>query len=579
MSLIDSCTLLFTRTQLDLHVAISQQRIHKQITTLIEENTLKNSRVKRGLAIATSIAALSTFATPAYAAAPTYMEAVASSATLTPIASAGDMIGSYLVPGIPDGLGVIKNGNTLRIITNHEWSATNAVAAGRTTAGGLVSGSFLSDMTYDIATQKVTKAVDLFKDVVWYDYTTGKYGNTPGAPAGAAVKDSYGTLNHSYLLNRFCSGSLSPAEAFYDKASGTGIKDALFFAGEEGSDESRGFATNLTTGQLVQLPALGLSAWENFIPAATTTKNTVIMGNEDGDAKDSQLWMYMGTKTKTGKWFEKAGLTNGKSYVLAATADAPVANDYEIRAKYGKNKPFAVTFAAVDIKANGKAQNVEANTKGIELARVEDGHFDPKKPNDFYFVTTQSDSEPTGLKVVGATTPNPATPTVSRDGGALWRLRFVDANKPFLGSTLELLLDGSEDIYMSKPDNITVDSLGNVLIQEDPGNNAHLARIVSYRISDGKVGTIARFKADYFTTGATGFITSDEESSGIVDVSAELRTSKTDKASYFMFVAQIHATPAKSRPDMDATDATLAKAIEGGQWYILKITNWTDVYK
>jgi hypothetical protein len=507
------------------------------------------------------------------------MEAVAPSATLTPIASAGDMIGSYLVPGIPDGLGVIKNGNTLRIITNHEWSATNAVAAGRTTAGGLVSGSFLSDMTYDIATQKVTKAVDLFKDVVWYDYATGKYGNTPGAPAGAPVKDTFGTLNHSYLLNRFCSGSLSPAGAFYDKASGTGIKDALFFAGEEGSDESRGFATNLTTGQLVQLPALGLSAWENFIPAPTTTKNTVVMGNEDGPAKDSQLWMYMGTKTKTGTWFEKAGLTNGKSYVLAAAAGAPVANDYEIREKYGKNKPFAVTFAAIDIKANGKAQNIEANAKGIELARVEDGHFDPNKPNDFYFVTTQSDSEPSGKAVVGATTPNPATPTVSRDGGALWRLRFVDANKPFLGSTLELLLDGSEDIYMSKPDNITVDSLGNVLIQEDPGNNAHLARIVSYRISDGKVGTIARFKADYFTTGATGFITSDEESSGIVEVSNELRTSKTDKASYYMFVAQIHATPAKARPDMDATDATLAKAVEGGQWYILKITNWADVYK
>ena len=155
----------------------------------------------------------------------------------------------------------------------------------------------------------------------------------------------------------------------------------------------------------------------------------------------------------------------------------------------------------------------------------------------------------------------------------------MDANKPFLGSTLELLLDGSENIYMSKPDNITVDSLGNVLIQEDPGKNAHLARIVSYRISDGKVGTIAQFKADHFTESGTAFITSDEESSGIVEVSNELRTSKTDKASYYMFVAQIHATPAKSRPDMDATDATLAKAIEGGQWYILKIANWTDVYK
>lgn len=528
--------------------------------------------------LTTSVAFLAISSVPAHAAAPTYLEAVAPSATLTPIVSAGDVVGSYLIPGIPDGLGVIKNGNSLRIITNHEWSATNAVAAGRTTAGGQVSGSFLSDMTYDIASGKVTKAVDLFRDVVWYNYATGTYGNTPGAPAGAAVKDAYGTLNHSYLLNRFCSGSLADAGSFFDKATGTGIKDALFFAGEEGSDESRGFATNLTTGQLVQLPALGLSAWENFIPAPTTNKNTILMGNEDGDAKDSQLWMYMGAKTKTGTWFEKAGLTNGKSYVLAATADAPVANDYEIRTKYGKNKPFAVTFASIDTKANGKAQNAEANAKGIEMARVEDGHFDPNKPNDFYFVTTQSDSDPVN-KVIGATTPNPATPTVSRDGGALWRLSFKDVNKPFLGSTLELLLDGSEDIYMSKPDNITVDVNGNVLIQEDPGNNAHLARIVSYRISDGKVGTIARFKADYFSESGTAFITKDEESSGIIEVTDELRTSKSDKASYYMFVAQIHSTPAKARPDLPADDALLAKAVEGGQWYILKITNWADVYK
>ena len=539
---------------------------------------MKLIQVKRGIAVITATAFLAISAAPANAAAPVYVEAIATSATLTPFASAGDMVGTYLVPGIPDGLGVIKNGNSLRVITTHEWSATNAVAAGRTSAGGLVSGSFLSDMTYDLKTQKVTKAVDLFKDVVWYDYTTGKYGQTPGAPAGALVKDSYGSLNHTYLLNRFCSGSLAPAGSFFDKASGYGFTDAVFLAGEEGGDESRAFATNLTNGQLVQLPALGLAAWENVIPAPTKGKTTVLMTNEDGSATDSQQWMYVGTKTKTGTWYEKAGFTNGKSYVVAAAAGAAVANDAEIRTKYGKNKPFPISFAEVNIKANGKDQNIEANAKGIEFARVEDGHFDPKKPNDYYFVTTQSDSDPLN-KAVAATTPNPATPTVSRDGGALWRIRFNDVSKPLSGATLELLLDGSESIYMSKPDNISVDSFGNVLIQEDPGNNAHLARIVSYRISDGKVGTIAQFKAEYFTSTGASFITQDEESSGIVDVTTELRTSKSDTASYYMFVAQIHATPAKARPDLDPADATLAKAVEGGQWYILKITNWTDVYK
>ena len=539
---------------------------------------MKLIQVKRGIAVITATAFLAISAAPANAAAPVYVEAIATSATLTPFASAGDMVGTYLVPGIPDGLGVVKNGNSLRIITNHEWSATNAVAAGRTTAGGLVSGSFLSDMTYDLKTQKVTKAVDLFKDVVWYDYTTGKYGQTPVAPAGALVKDSFGTLNHSYLLNRFCSGSLAPAGSFFDKASGYGFTDAVFLAGEEGGDESRAFATNLTNGQLVQLPALGLAAWENVIPAPTKGKTTVLMTNEDGSATDSQQWMYVGTKTKTGTWYEKAGFTNGKSYVVAAAAGAAVANDAEIRTKYGKNKPFPISFAEVNTKVNGKDQNIEANAKGIEFARVEDGHFDPKKPNDYYFVTTQSDSDPLN-KAVAATTPNPATPTVSRDGGALWRIRFNDVSKPLSGATLELLLDGSESIYMSKPDNISVDSFGNVLIQEDPGNNAHLARIVSYRISDGKVGTIAQFKSEYFTSTGASFITQDEESSGIIDVTTELRTSKTDKNSYYMFVAQIHATPAKARPDLDPADATLAKAVEGGQWYILQISNWADVYK
>jgi len=533
------------------------------------EKKLKNNVAKKVGTVAGAFALLISTAIPANAEAPQYMEAISAGTTITSIVSAGDMIGSYLVPGIPDGLGVMKDGNKLRIITNHEWSATNAIAAGRTTAGGLVSGSFLSDMTYDMTTKKITKAVDLFKDVVWYDYKTGKYGQTPVGPAVSDAKDAYGTLNHSYLLNRFCSGSLAPAGSFYDAKTGLGYKEAVFLAGEEGSDESRAFATNITTGQLVQLPAIGLAAWENLVPAPIAGKTTAILASEDGAATDSQLWMYVGSKTKTGTWFEKAGFTNGSSYVLGAD----VANDNGVRATYGKNKPFAVTFSKIDTTVSGKAQNVEANAKGLELSRVEDGHFDPKNPNDFYFVTTESNKDPK------ATAANPATPTVSRDGGALWRLRFKDVNKPLQGATLEMLLDGSEEIMMSKPDNITIDGLGNVLIQEDPGNNAQRARIVSYRISDGKVATIAQFKAEYFDESATAFITKDEESSGIIDVTAELRTSKNDKASYYMYVAQIHATPAKARPDLPAEDATLAKAVEGGQWNILKISSWDGIYK
>ena len=42
------------------------------------------------------------------------------------------------------------------------------------------------------------------------------------------------------------------------------------------------------------------------------------MGNEDNNATDSQLYMYVGTKQTTGANFaEKAGLTNGKLYTIA----------------------------------------------------------------------------------------------------------------------------------------------------------------------------------------------------------------------------------------------------------------------
>ena len=59
-----------------------------------------------------------------------------------------------------------------------------------------------------------------------------------------------------------------------------------------------------------------------------------------------------------------------------------------------------------------------------------------------------------------------------------------------------------------------------------------------------------------------------------------LKKGSSDKATYFMFNAQVHAPAAKAR--MDITDATavanLATAIEGGQWYVMKVTDWKKVY-
>ncbi len=149
---------------------------------------------------------------------------------------------------------------------------------------------------------------------------------------------------------------------------------------------------------------------------------------------------------------------------------------------------------------------------------------------------------------------------MTRDGGGLWRLRFKDVSDPSKGGTLELLLDGSEAPYLNKPDNMTIDGKGNLLIQEDPGNNAQLARIVAYDIDTGDRGVLAEFDPAQFRTGAPGFITQDEESSGIIDAK------KLIAPGWFLFDAQVH----KTNPD--------TAAVEYGQLLALHVRKFKDVY-
>ena len=500
---------------------------------------------------------------------PIYVESVASGVSLNVIATAGDQVDGYQLVGVPDGMGLVKDGKKLALITNHELSASNATVLARTTASGAAVGSFVSKITLDPKSLKPTAAEDLFSTISWYDYTTGTWGSKPTAPSGAALKDQYGTANHSNAFNRFCSATLAPAGTFFNKKTGAGFKDALFLTGEEGGDESRGFAVTLD-GEVAQIPAFGLASWENFVPVQTNNDITAVMANEDSTATGSQLYMYVGSKQKSGTFFQKAGFANGKHYVMSGFPG----DDNQIRTMFGKNSPIPVDFTEIGHNSSGKEQNASALEKGLRLSRVEDGHFDPNNPSDYYFITTESNKDPK------ATTSNPEYPGVSRDGGALWRLRFDDVSNPLKGGTLEMLLDGSENVYLSKPDNLTIDGKGNILIQEDPGANDAVARIVAYRISDGAIGVVAKFKDQYFKKGGSEFITNDEETSGVIDVSSFLRKSKSDKATYFMFVAQVHSAPDKAR--MDVTDAAavanLATSIEGGQWYVMKIADWKKVY-
>lgn len=506
-----------------------------------------------------------------------YMEPTNAGVSLRVLLTSGDTVGGVVWPGVPDGIGVLRDGKNIVVFTNHELSATNATAAATARANGAASASTVSAINIDTATQSTTAVRDLLGSVTFYNYATGQYG-APGAPAGAAAKDEFGTPNHTKALNRFCSSHMAqPGDLAYWMTDADGKKvlygytGPAYFTGEEGGDESRAFVMD-TNGNMSQLPALGLAAWENLVVAPKTGIRTVVMSDEDGAATDSQLYMYVGEKTQTGSWVDKAGLANGTQYVLNVTG---IANDNAFRASIGKGKAAPVTFQPINTTVNGKEQNAQARVLGTELSRVEDGAWDPMNPNDFYFVTTESNKDPK------ATAPNPATPKITRDGGALWRLRYNDVKDPLAGATLTMLLDGTEAPYLNKPDNIDVDAKGNVLIQEDPGNNDHVSRLVSYRVSDGKVGVLAKFKDVYFSANATQPITKDEESSGVTDVTSFLRTSESDSNSYFVLDAQVHASAATARPDLStnpANAAALKAAIEGGQLYLMTVSDWSKVY-
>ncbi len=460
----------------------------------------------------------------------------------------------YRMVGIPDGLGAFQKRDNVVAFMNHEL----------TDDAGIVrrhgeQGAFISRLVINPDSGAVVRGRDLVSSVRYYHYRTNSYSDTPGAPEDA-------TYGHTAAFSRFCSASLTTFRQLFSGASGNGFRGRLFFGNEEFGDEGRLFATR-RNGRSIQLPRLGLFSWENTLAAPNTTDTTMVVGNED--ANPGQLRIYVGRKRPSGGAVHKAGLTNGRLFVVDAVNEA-VSTDAEFRTAYQTGEPAPVVFGAgeeIDWRQSGVEQNVEAAAKGLSLNRIEDGAFDPRRKNDYYFTTTEG----------GGTNPNPSEPGNSRDGGGLWRLRFADIESPERGGTLTLVLDGTEAPYLSKPDNMEIDDEGNLLIQEDPGGNDHLARIVAYNLDTGARGVVARFDPGLFgvsnPSGATpddrAVLTTDEESSGIISTDHQFGDDT------FLFNAQVHTE--KGLPPGNGS-GTVEEYVERGQLLSMEVDDWSAVY-
>jgi hypothetical protein len=408
-----------------------------------------------------------------------YLIPVAPGVTNTALLSVGDAADNgYRMVGIPDGLGAYDNGDgTITVLMNHELRSDRGVVR----AHG-AKGAFVSKWIIEKKTLRVLEGSDLIQDLV--------------------------LVNGDNALARLCSADLPPISAFYNAASGKGYDGRIFMNGEEdGSDaKGRGFAHVVDTGVSYDLPYLGRFAWENSLAHPNTGDATVVVGTDD--STPGQVYVYAGQKRTDGSPIEKAGLVGGTLYGIKVAGGLDELNNPAF--------PLRSTFSLVEL-ANADQQNVTelqaaaAAAQVTESWRPDAGPWDATNPNVFWFVTTANFTGPTRL----------------------WKATFSDPSTPALGGTIEAVLDGTEGLHML--DNMTVaDKGGQLLLQEDPGNQKYLARVYSYNTRSDRVTPILEHDPARFITGAAGFLTEDEESSGVIDVSSLLGQGR------YLLTTQVH---------------------------------------
>ncbi len=446
-----------------------------------------------------------------------YLTPVAPGVEFTSILTVGDSVKkknsrheTYRMVGIPDGLGAYEGeDNTITVLMNHELRDT--VGAARAHGG---KGAFVSKWQIRKSDLKVLNGDDLIKTVKLWDGTN--FIDTPNV-----------------VFNRFCSADLPVKSAFYNSESGKGFEDGRIFMNGEETSGGRAFAhmaAGRQHGTTYELPALGKAAWENIVASPYEQDKTVVAALDDGELNASKLYFYIGEKQEEGNPVELAGLTNGATYAVAIDG-------------------FTTESGASPIP-NGYAGHFSLVVSGgTGLNRVEDGAWDTVNPNRFYFVTTASFT----------------------GNSRLWRVTFADISNPTTGGTIEILVDGA----VSGPkmmDNITVDRAGNVYMQEDVGNQTHLGKIWKYG-ADGSLTLLAQHDDTRFISGApfdidgSGTKQSDEESSGIIEITRLLKDEKgydTVNYRYFLLDVQAHYPSVNGV----ALDADL---VEGGQLLLMKL--------
>ena len=440
------------------------------------------------------------------------------------ILTVGDSVQGYRMAGIPDGLGAFRSGHgDFTLLMSHELGG----AAGIVRAHGS-TGAFVSRWTIDADTLLVKQGQDLTAS------PTKVFTWNPASSQYVAGTTQW---------QRFCSADL-PAETAF-RAHGLGTDERIYMGGEEVT-EGRAWARVVTgshAGEAWQLPRLGKMAFENAVASPYPQMKTIVVCTDDSNLSTSatppsglpsEVYVYVGSKRGSGHPVERAGLTNGLLHGVTITVEGrgPVMEEDNVfglgnatTGYIGKGRFGLADLGDVSGLSAVQLENASIAAGVARLQRCEDGAWDPRHEhrNDFYFVTTASEA----------------------NNCRLWRLRFDDIENPELGGTIEIMLRGDEGHKML--DNVTIDRLGRVLMDEDPGNTTRMAKVWLYSIETRQLIQVATHNPRFFdgsTANNATFITQDEEVSGVIDAADILGEG------WFLLDVQAH----KANPDTELVE-------------------------
>ncbi len=474
---------------------------------------------------------------------PAYYLPSANNVEVTPILTVGEGVGGYEMVGVPDGLGAFDNSRrgddddddddgrgrgTFTVLMNHEIGPASGIVRDHGATGAFISRWILNKR--DLS---VVSGDDQIKQVLTQDPVTGAW-----APAVA------------YAFDRFCSADLAAPSAFRYRDWGTG--ERIYLNGEERRppfsnppglvQENYGHAwahvlTGSENGRTYELNDLGEMSFENVVASPYPQRKTVVVGLDDStnalpgnttaynpQNPPSEVYVFVGQKQRTGNPVVRAGLASGALFGVEVQGDPT-------EATVSGGERFTLESMSPAAQDSGAALQAESAAEDVtQFRRVEDGQWDPTHRNHFYFVTTDA---------FGGIT-------------RLWRLEFDDVRRPELGGTIHIAYDSPAGVPGEMFDNMTVDSRGRVLLQEDPGSNAYLAKIWVFDPDSETLTEVAHANPAEFTT------TPDEESSGIIDVSHILGRGM------YLFDVQAHRPPKYN-------GGTAAEHVEDGQLLALEI--------